>query len=122
MKKTTINRKDHRSAFTKLRLSAHKLEIEMGRYTSIKNRKEPKDRTCKFCKNVCEDEEHFMVACSLYDDLREDLYNKIYEKYTFFKDYNQSKKFIWLMSNVDPVIMSLVSRYIFNCFSKRSQC
>ena len=116
-----INRKDHRSAFTKLRLSAHKLEIEMGRYTSMKNRKKPQDRICKFCKIECEDEEHIVVTCPLYEDFRVDLYSEISKKYEFFKTYNKSMKFIWLMSNVDPVIMSLVSQYIFKCFSKRSK-
>ena len=83
-----INRRDHRYAFTKLRLSAHKLEIEMGRYAPIKNRKDPKNRICRFCKNGCEDEEHFMVICPLYNKLRKDLYNEIHAKYNFFTSYN----------------------------------
>ncbi len=45
-----IGKREHRSALTKLRLSAHKLEIEMGRYAT-KDRKKPDDRICKYCKN-----------------------------------------------------------------------
>ena len=57
--------KDQRCCFSKLRLSAHKLHIEPGRYVYKKDRLEPSRRTCKFCqKNVCEDEFHFAMDCA----------------------------------------------------------
>ena len=58
-----------RILFTKLRISAHDLLIETGRYT--KPKKTPvENRLCRFCKsNNIEDEPRFILHCSFYNDL-----------------------------------------------------
>ena len=57
-----------RKKLTKLRISAHSLAIETGRYT---NPKTPKtERFCKFCKDKIEDEHHFLFICPKYEPLR----------------------------------------------------
>ena len=63
---------------TQLRLGILPLEKETGRYTLIydkalkRNRKrEPSERLCKFCDiKTCEDEIHFVLSCSKYDEIR----------------------------------------------------
>jgi hypothetical protein len=53
--------KDLRSMLTKLRISAHSLAIETGRYGTTKI---PADqRFCKFCPTNVEDEVHFLFQC-----------------------------------------------------------
>ena len=60
-----------RYSTTRLRISAHRLEIESGRYKNI-----PRDeRTCKWCQlslsgNFIEDEIHVLYNCDLYNNLR----------------------------------------------------
>ena len=55
-----------RIPFCKLRISAHMLMIEKGRYLSPKVNSE--DRLCKLCdRNEVEDEFHFIMKCTLYD-------------------------------------------------------
>ena len=57
-----------RSFLTKLRISAHKLQIEVGRYC---NPIIPRDeRYCISCQTVVEDEHHFLFECPLYNQLR----------------------------------------------------
>ena len=58
----------YRSALCKFRMSAHRLEIETGRWhkPSATPRNE---RKCKMC-NVLEDEYHFVCECVLYTDIR----------------------------------------------------
>ena len=53
---------------SKLRISAHKVVIEGGRYLSI-----PKnERICTACiTGEVEDEDHFLLNCSLYKPLRQ---------------------------------------------------
>ena len=64
-----IKKFSHRSATTKLRISAHKLKIETGRYTvPITPRNQ---RTCDYCKNILqydivEDELHAISSCPSY--------------------------------------------------------
>ena len=57
-----------KSSFCKLRVSAHQLIIEKGRY--VIPRLPPKNRICQICNlNAVEDEFHFM-KCSAYSDIR----------------------------------------------------
>ena len=61
-----------RANLTKLRISAHDLEIEMGRRKNIPR----KDRFCKWCisssgTKIIEDEDHILHNCSLYSSARQ---------------------------------------------------
>ncbi|MCG8074808.1 MAG: hypothetical protein JAY75_01015, partial [Candidatus Thiodiazotropha taylori] len=63
-----LNIEKCRISLSKLRLSAHRLEVEMGRW--VRPNKIPyNDRKCKLC-NRLEDEFHFLLECPLYSDLR----------------------------------------------------
>ena len=61
--------KYNRSLITKIRISAHSLAIETGRY--CKPNIAANERFCKFCKDQVEDEIHFLLHCPLYKDFRE---------------------------------------------------
>ena len=50
---------EQRVLYTKFRISAHKLEIEKGRYRYIGLKVE--DRICQLCKNDITDEVHFLL-------------------------------------------------------------
>ena len=59
---------------TKLRISAHTLLIEKGRY---RRPKLPRDlRQCTVCTQV-EDEEHFILFCKKHDSIRKKLFSKL---------------------------------------------
>ena len=73
---TVHNHKD-RTSLTHLRISAHRLEIELGRRSGISRQ----DRTCKRCTrngltNEIEDESHFLNVCSSNNDIRNILISK----------------------------------------------
>ena len=58
-----------RKEFTKLRISAHQLRIETGRYTRPKTPIE--SRVCQCCNsNSTETEEHFILKCTRYNPER----------------------------------------------------
>ena len=64
------------SAIAKLRTSTHNLEIETGRY--IRPRIPPENRICKCCSSsAIEDETHFLLNCTAYTELRNDLFDII---------------------------------------------
>ena len=108
----------HRKSFAKLRLSAHKLHIETGRY--CKERLPPDKRTCSICNNGdIEDEYHFIMVCLKYKDLRQNLFAATENLYCNFSGLNNNDKFIWFMSNADVRIINLVAEYIFLCFQTR---
>jgi hypothetical protein len=60
--------RSERSLMTKIRVSAHSLAIETGRYSRPKI--PASERFCKFCKNVMEDEKHFILNCPQCETLR----------------------------------------------------
>ena len=57
-----------RSNLTKLRISAHRLFIETGRYSKPPVPRE--SRFCYHCKSSVEDETHFLVQCPKYVEYR----------------------------------------------------
>ena len=102
-----LNIKDFkmRSILTHFRISAHKLEIETGRYV-ITNPKTPlENRLCKQCNlSEIEDEEHFLINCP---------------KYTLFLSN------IYIFSFNFPVLLFLFILYMyyfFMCLSRSAFC
>ena len=71
-----------RKAICKLRLSAHNLLTETGRYAKPKSMPRS-ERICEHCNlNLIENEFHFLSQCSLYEPERKKLYDHIID---FFK-------------------------------------
>ena len=69
-----IDNDNHRKAITKLRLSSHKLEIEVGRWKKLTR----KERICRCCQlGMVENETHFLFECPRYTQKRTTMYNFI---------------------------------------------
>ena len=68
--------KQFRVAMTKLKVSSHRLEIEVGRWARP-NRTPVDERKCRYC-NKLEDEFHFFIDCTLYEDLRKQYIKKVF--------------------------------------------
>ena len=110
-----------RKAICKLRISAHSLMIEAGRYTKSK-RLSCSERLCKHCNlNCIENEFHFITQCSFYDSERTDLYNQIQFKNNNFISLCDNDKAIWLLLQEDEDILFAFGTYIHNCFEKRNK-
>ena len=69
--KMTLTRKQ-RSALAKFRCGVAPLRLETGRYENLP----VIDRTCRFCVNEVEDEEHVVTRCPVYDNIRDILFEK----------------------------------------------
>ena len=81
-------------AFTRLRVSSHRLHIESGRWVQP-NRIPVNERLCSFC-DVLEDEFHFVLECRQYENLRKQYISKHYcarpSMYKFTELLNSSNK------------------------------
>ena len=108
-----IKVKKIRYAFTRLRVSSHRLAIETGRWH--KPDKIPlENRKCQNC-NTLEDEFHFILECSLYQDLRAE-----YIKRYYWVRPNMPK-FIELLKSENKTTINKLSVYIFKSFQKRNE-
>jgi hypothetical protein len=98
-----------RKAYVCFRLSAHDLACERGRYQGIN----PEMRFCLHCKNIVENEYHFLLICPLYVELRRDF---LPEKFCTLPTMN---KFNVLMSSKNETVVRNLAMYIYHALNKR---
>ena len=110
----------HRVALCRLRLSAHDLEIERGRYHNIA----ANDRLCKSC-TVREDEIHFLDHCSIYSGLRSNFLASVNKRINANAPdsrtgtqapYKNPSSLLHLDSG-----QAELAKYIFECFESRKR-
>ena len=112
---TLINRCD-RSQISKLRLSAHQLSIEKGRYFNMPRH----ERLCQLCNaNTIENEEHFLLHCPAYADSRSAAFKKLENHIENIQNYHNEKKLQLLLNSNSIHILKTSSAFITNCFSVR---
>ena len=98
-----------RNILTKLRLSSHKLRIELDRYN--RNRTPRELRYCILCNvNDVEDEYHFVLVCPAFTGLRK----KYIEAY-YYKNPS-AFKFCELLKPDKKNILYKLSKYLYGAF------
>ena len=116
----SINNHKHRSALSRLRLSSHCLQIEKGRHH--KHPLPRSERFCPSCQNEIEDEPHFIIKCPLYDQERENLLQLVRNQSANFDLIpTEFQKFIFILSNEDPIVLRGLSSFVYNAFRIRDQ-
>ena len=106
-----------RRTFSQYRVSNHKLQIERGRYENVPR----EQRICKLCNSdVVENEYHFALTCPKYEDLRKNS-NNILKNIFYLNATTESKQKLLehVISSDDPVLVNLLSKHIFLCFTER---
>ena len=115
---TQIKKHKYLRAFSRFRAGSHILEIERGRYT---NPRTPRaQRLCVNCNQI-EDEIHFLIHCKLYESERKALFQKINNIHPCYLNLIDKEKFIFLMTNDDPSILTWVAKFIHESMIKRSE-
>ena len=105
----------HRRALTKLRTSSHSLHIETGRYTRPKTPVEGRKCTCR---EVVEDELHFLTEFNLYDKEREMLFRKVASLCPQFVNLDFKDKFTFLVT-AEKEIACATGEFCYLAFEKR---
>ena len=111
-----------RKNLTRIRVSAHRLNIETQRFNG-RNVYIPEDqRTCKCCEmDDKEDELHFVIKCPAYNDLRETMFSKAAQNNHHFCNYSEVQKFLWLLSNEDLQVAKITARFVSDALELRQQ-
>ena len=107
----------HKIALTRFRLSNHNLLIEKGRYIEL----ERNERKCFICKDLIEDEQHFIVKCPLYSKQRAILYRSLQDNSINFQSQTDDEKFVFIMINENKNVMTQLAKYISNAFLVREK-
>ena len=101
-----------RLELSKLRVSSHRLEVEVGRWTRPKTPLVA--RKCRVC-NVVEDEFHFLFECQLFTDLK----IKYLKKY--FWNRPNMIKLKELMTSTNIKVIKNLSTYVEKAFNVRTE-
>ena len=107
-----------RRTLTKLRISNHKLMIELGRYNDT-----PRDnRLCPVCDcNQTEDEIHFLFYCSKYATTRDNFYKKIQPFIQNVSRLPVSDLILELMNSSIFFVNMQFIKFISSCFDSRNK-
>jgi hypothetical protein len=107
------NYKDRKS-ITKLRISAHNLEIEVGRHRKKDKKRVPvESRICKQCK-ITEDEMHFIMDCKQFKIARTAMFDRIKKENINFDQLTNTEKFHYIMRVEKKETASALINYIKN--------
>ena len=98
-----LNNFNSRQLLTKLRVSDHNLEIELGRYKKIQR----EHRLCKVCK-ILDDEEHFFLHCQINSNVRHSLINAIKTHYPNFNQLDSNSKLKTILDPNKDILSSVV--------------
>ena len=87
------------------------LRVETGRYVG----EPPEQRLCSFCNQIqIEDERHFLIQCTFYNDIRTDVFNDQFSNIQF-NILNDVEKLRYLVKNVPRK----VAKYIVKSYMRR---
>ena len=99
---------------SKLRISAHTLMIEKGRYCRPKIQRNL--RLCSVC-NQLENEEHFLLFCKKYTDLRAKLFLDLNLDYSSLNDIEKATSiFVHLMNPENKAEVKYICEFIQSAF------
>ena len=110
-----------RQNMAKLRISAHPLRIESGRY--CRPPLHPEQRVCQYCPSgSVESEEHFLLECSLYLDQRNKLFETLKNVYPMLPMMTKTDmlNFLLSMNGGDTEAIGPVLEFVSDCFEKRA--
>jgi hypothetical protein len=101
---------------TKLRLSDHKLEVEVGRHNRpLVPRLE---RKCHMCPDSVEDEIHFLTDCRLYGN-RDKYWDTIYNRVPQISTHSNTDQFIYIMTQDDTELTKIVLKMVYEWMTFR---
>ena len=102
---------EYRKIICKMRISDHALLIERGRYTKI-----PRDlRLCQSCNKI-EDEFHFVLECTLNENLRSDLFTAL----DISNQMNNKDKIKYILNPDSKEHVRLLGSFLKQSFSLRT--
>ena len=86
-----------RSAYAKFRCGVAPIRVETGRYEHLPL----ESRTCVCCPTEVENEEHVLLVCPLYDDIRDNLFRKL--NYFNFQNSSNHDKLSVILGAIDNI-------------------
>ena len=112
-----VQNRSQRIHLTRLRISAHNLNIERGRYKGLAL----EQRVCKYCPSEIniDDELHFLTKCKTFLTSRNCLYGKFSSIDPTFENMTENQKFKRLLNPMTSQETKLTNKFIKIMFDWR---
>ncbi|CAB3993421.1 Hypothetical predicted protein [Paramuricea clavata] len=105
-----------RRCLSRLRVSNHDLQIEIGRYQNIPR----EERLCKICNSgEVENETHLLLSCKAYEQSRANLRSSLENASSDEINLNSQTLSADLMKSTDSEIITKLSKFVYSCFKQR---
>ena len=105
---------------TRLRLGVHSQRIQTGKYENAGASISIEERKCLVCKeNYIEDEQHFLMYCEGYDNIRKDLHSLISQTDANFVNLTDHDKIMYLLKLNNEDTAQIIAKYTHIMFRKR---
>ena len=115
-----VRNRIQRMHITRLRISAHNLNIERGRYKGLTIAQ----RVCKYCpsnENNIDDEIHFLNKCKTFLTSRNCLYKKFAALEPTFETFTENEKFKRLLNPKTAQETKIINKFIKIMFDWREK-
>lgn len=108
----------YRSAYAKFRCGVAPIRVETGRYENLRLL----ERTCFCCPDSIENEEHVLLFCPLYDDIRDSCFNTL--NIDGFDNFSSQDKLSVILGGVNNIrlcaktcrdILDRRRRFLYTC-------
>ena len=104
----TVKNPAYRVSMTRLRLGVHYLRIQTRKYENAGASIPVEERKCLVCKeNYIEDEQHFLMYCEGYDNIRKDLHSLISQTDANFVNLTDHDKIMYLLKVIMTIPLKL---------------
>ena len=69
-------------------------------------------RYCPHCKNLVEYEIYILLKCTLYNNLRNEIFVKLADSYKIFTHLSDAEKIFFIFSNTDGNVCRLCASFL----------
>ena len=106
-----IHNKNYRSALAKFRCGVAPIRLETGRYEQL----QIDERICPTCNEEIEDEEHVLIRCNTYNDVRQEVFRFANSIDVNFDNMDDRDKLCFVLSNEKMCSVSAKACYSILC-------
>ena len=115
---TCMMPRSHRAAFSKFQCGVAPIRVETGRYERLALG----DRNFFNCTNQLEDEEHVLLHCPIYQEIKQTLFDKILTSNRDFIQKSNIEILCFILGNPDDYIVRQSAKFCAEVLRIRRNC
>ena len=113
-----LNNKKHQRALTRLKVSSHKLNIELGRHSRPPIPRA--NRLCNFCNSKeVDDEIYFLTKCEFHSETRYHMFDEIQRHQHINHNLSPENLYQCVMTSKSEKVLAAIAKFTYFGFKRR---